>query len=130
MQVRAVSNLHAMCIVSIVDMVEIITTAKKAHMDITLYGTWGNRIDGASTDLKTSVSDWLGGLDDRYDIEAIADHYREAVVAALPDGVFMAGEEFLGPAYGDGHVDVDWDAISQIVADIDLWAIADQHQIA
>ena len=103
-------------------------------MAITLYGTWSNRIDGGSVDLETSISDWLGDVGDRYDIHAIANRYREAVNAALPEGVTLHAEEFLGPVPdngdGDERVDVDWDAISEAVHALDLWAIADQHKLA
>lgn len=101
----------------------------------TNYGTWNNRVAPYSLTVENYVTDAFGsyGTDD-FDFDAIVAEYRTAIDTALPDGVSLCGDEFIGPAYDadcdftgyptneDGGLD-----IKAIVEDIDLWAIIERH---
>lgn len=105
-------------------------------MTTTSYGTWNNRVDGDALTVEQTIAETLGDADE-YDIDAIAADYRTAINKALPEGVTLAGNDFYGPYYTedatwgpeledeDGRLD-----IKAIVGNIDLWAIAAEHEIA
>lgn len=98
----------------------------------TPYGTWLNHTgeDNPAQSILTAV----GGYADEYDLKAIEEEYRDAIDAALPNGVGMSGKEFVGPYYeadqdfdgypqdDDGRID-----IGAVVKGIDLEAIAERH---
>jgi len=102
----------------------------------TSYGTWANRVDPRALTVEQTIYETLGGYAGDYDIDAIAADYRDAINMALPEGVVLAGDEFIGPYYAkdatwgpelkdkDGRLD-----IKAIVDGVDLWAIVAKHEI-
>ena len=102
----------------------------------TSYGTWANRVDPRALTVEQTIYETLGGYAGDYDIDAIAADYRDAINMALPEGVVLAGDEFIGPYYAedatwgpeledeDGRLD-----IKAIVDSVDLWAIVAKHEI-
>jgi hypothetical protein len=100
----------------------------------TIYGTWTTRVEPYSATFATSVYEALGDYADECDIDAIAADYRNAINEALPEGVALVGDEFIGPAY---DADCDFDSyptdeygrldIKTIVESVDLWAIVAKH---
>jgi len=100
----------------------------------TSYGTWNNCVEHYSTGVAQTVTEALGDYADDYDVDAIVADYRDAINAALPQGVTLAGDEFIGPwrpaddefdGYPvDDHGVLD---IKAIVDGVDFWAIADRH---
>jgi hypothetical protein len=104
----------------------------------TNYGTWCNTVDRSSLNVETGVLDGYFGSEgsDGFDFEAIVSDYRDAINEALPDGVFLTGNDFIGPYYeadqgfdgfpadDDGNLD-----IKAIVDGIDLNAIVERHQL-
>lgn len=101
----------------------------------TSYGTWNNRVDPHALTVEQTVCEALVGYADEYDIDAIAADYRAAINEALPEGVALAGDEFVGPYYDrdatwgpelekDGRLDIE-----SIVDGVDFWAIVAKHEI-
>lgn len=100
----------------------------------TYYGTWNDRVEPHSANFSTSVYTALGDFADDYDIDAIEADYRAAINDALPDGVSLCGDEFIGPAH---DADCDFDGyptdeygrldIKAIVESVDFWAIVAKH---
>jgi len=102
----------------------------------TSYGTWANRVDPRALTVEQTIYETLGDYAGDYDIDAIAADYRDAINEALPEGVALAGNEFIGPYYAedatwgpelkdkDGRLD-----IKAIVDSVDLWAIVAKHEI-
>jgi hypothetical protein len=99
------------------------------------YGTWTNRVDALNTDVAGTVSDAYGTYaPDGADFDAVVDEYRAAINDALPEGVTLSGNEFIGPAHPE---DVTWGPelydkygdlkIGAIVATVDLQSIIDRH---
>jgi hypothetical protein len=64
----------------------------------TSYGNWVN-IEKHSVSVEDTVASALGDYVDDYDLEALVRDYREAINEALPSGVALCGNEFIGPAY-------------------------------
>lgn len=105
-------------------------------MTTTSYGTWCTKVDDLALTVEQTIYETIGNADE-YDIDAIAADYRAAINEALPEGVTLAGNEFIGPYYAedatwgpeledeDGRLD-----IKAIVLGVDLWAIAAKHEIA
>ncbi|MEU9760304.1 hypothetical protein [Streptomyces sp. NPDC047987] len=108
----------------------------------TSYGTWSNRINTFSTGPDADVLDYIGGGDADWRellevsgaLAEITKAYRDAIEGALPAGVSLCGEEFIGPAYPDGGefdgYPVDEDGrldIAACVEDIDLAQIVEWH---
>lgn len=107
-------------------------------MTTTSYGTWAS-IDpphspGAITPPAvpdTSVEDWvtteLGDyayFTDSTETAAVANDYRAAINAALPDGVQLDGNEFRGHPGKNGGL-----GLAAVVAGVDFWAVAARHDI-
>lgn len=98
----------------------------------TSYGTWSNRVDEYSLTVEYSVEEAFGSEGPAgYDFAAIVRDYRAAINDALPEGVSLCGNEFIGPFYdpattpgSDGDLD-----LKEIVDDIDLAAIMEAHQL-
>jgi hypothetical protein len=85
----------------------------------TELGTWATHgTGGGNATLEDSVEDFLGEFVDDYDLEGLVRAYRDAINAALPQGVSLHGEVFYGP-WG---ADLDAEA----VASVDLAALAQQ----
>lgn len=75
----------------------------------TSYGTWCNRVAPYSTSpdsdvldyINTGDADWRDLLEKSGALERIQREYRDAINAALPPGITLCGDEFIGPAYPD-----------------------------
>ncbi|MER5277759.1 hypothetical protein ABT025_18650 [Streptomyces sp. NPDC002809] len=100
----------------------------------TTYGSWLNKT-GELT-IGHTIQAAVGEYADDFDLDAIKDDYVTAINAALPDGVFLAGDEFHGPYYDadadfDGY-DLDEDGrldIKAIVAAVDLMPIVEANEV-
>jgi len=103
-------------------------------MITTSYGTWNNLIDPRALAVEQTIYEALGDYADKYDIDIIAADYRDAINKALPEGVALVGDEFVGPYYAedatwgdelekDGRLD-----IKAIVDSVDLWAIVAEYE--
>jgi len=108
------------------------------------WGTWhqqdGRRgpdgTIGYSPRSRTLHSEVEGALDNwpGIDVDRVADAWREAINAALPDSVALCGDQFYGPAYEE---DYDFDGypqttagrldIAAIIDGIHFWDIVEQH---
>ncbi len=97
------------------------------------YGNWNNAADFGTLTVEHSVSVALGDYADAYDVDGIAADYRDAINAALPEGVSLCGDQFIGPYY---EADKTWGPelercgslnIRKIVREVDFWAIAAKH---
>lgn len=97
----------------------------------TSYGTWCNRVDQYSTTVEHSVAEAFGSEGDSgFDFDAIVRDYRTAINAALPDGVSLCGNDFIGPYDSDTAPGSDGDLdIKGIVDGVDLAAIMEAHVI-
>jgi DNA-binding transcriptional regulator YiaG len=97
----------------------------------TSYGTFYNHAKALNPE--SYVAEALTEYADDYDFDGLVAAFREAINAQLPDGVVLAGDEFIGPAYPadrdwdpalndeDGHLD-----IATLVERIDFWALAEK----
>lgn len=103
----------------------------------TTYGTWVSQIDTYSLDpgasiyqaLESAPADWFQRMQDSGALTAIETEYRAAINDALPAGVSLHGDEFIGPAY---ETDQSWDGdldIRAIVEQVDLWAIIERYDV-
>jgi hypothetical protein len=100
------------------------------------YGTWNNRVEHGGDTVDGTVIDALADAHfGATDTQAIIKAYREAVNAALPPSVSLAGDEFYGPApfelvdfEGDGYpVDDDGGLdINALICAIDFYVIAER----
>jgi hypothetical protein len=93
-------------------------------MTTTAYGSFALHCPDASTTrtLHDYVATALGDHADDYDIDALADAYRDAVNRELePTGVALRGDEFYGP---HPVVEVDFAAAFEAV---DFWSLAAEH---
>lgn len=100
----------------------------------TNYGSWLNTVGDLGVAYTIGIA--LGDYEDDYDVDAIKDEYLDAIDAALPNGVFLSGDEFIGPYHEeDQHFDgfpLDDDGeldIAAIVESIDLMAIVEKHEL-
>ncbi|MFE9850288.1 hypothetical protein ACFYPN_15960 [Streptomyces sp. NPDC005576] len=100
----------------------------------TSYGTWLNHAgeDSPAYTILNAVGDDYAD----FDLTAIETEYRDAIDAALPNGVGLSGKEFLGPYYEadrefDGYpVDEDGNIdIPAVIAGIDISTIVDRHEL-
>ncbi|MGW3072383.1 hypothetical protein [Kitasatospora sp. NPDC001132] len=99
----------------------------------TSYGTWLNHtkhsLEPESVILdyiNGGGSDWCSRVEDSGAFDRMSSDYRDAVQAALPEGVWLTGEEFIGPAYEKDH---SWDGdldISEIIDSIDVGPIVER----
>lgn len=98
------------------------TLPKEHHMITTEYGTWANAT-GAAT-VEDYVATALGEHGDDFDADAIAADFRDAVDEALPDGVTLAGNLFLGPHDTPAEERPD---LREAVESVDFWEIVARH---
>jgi hypothetical protein len=87
----------------------------------TSYGGWLPHGDEHALTVGDTIRQALGDDVDDFDLVAIEREYREAIDAALPEGIGLHGEEFIGPS---PPLDVD---IAACVASVDLWPIIERH---
>lgn len=107
-------------------------------MFTTTYGHWTNIVEHTAETVEQTVSrfltaadpDWAAELEENGVLDDIVEEYRNAINAALPAGIVLAGSEFFGPVdfdpaewagypvTSDGRLD-----IAAIVAEVDLGAI-------
>ncbi|MFJ1647960.1 hypothetical protein [Streptomyces sp. NPDC088258] len=105
----------------------------------TSYGTWCNHGDSTNVSVEATIADAINGGDsewrDRMEtsgaLERVASDYRDAIDNALPDGISIAGNEFIGlhrtdPDYTDEIGDFD---ISEAIQGVDLFAIVQKHDV-
>jgi len=105
----------------------------------TSYGTWVNHGDSYNVSVEASIADAISGGDrdwrERMEtsgaLDRIASDYRDAIDNALPEGISIAGDEFIGlhhtdPDYTDEIGDFD---IAEAIKDIDLFAIIQKHDV-
>lgn len=101
----------------------------------TSYGDWNNRGDKWALTVEQSVIGAFGTEGaDGFDFDAIVSDYRDAINAALPNGVTLSGNDFYGPYHQaasdfdgypvdeDGHLD-----IKAVIDSVDLWKIIARH---
>lgn len=98
------------------------------------YGNWNNHGDHSSTNVETTVGEYIAGDTEWTErihatgafTRVVAD-YREAINDALPEGVSLQGNDFCGPYYEKDHT---WEGelnIAAIIEGIDLGAIVEKH---
>ncbi|MEW1565757.1 hypothetical protein AB0454_22560 [Streptomyces sp. NPDC093509] len=115
-----------------------------SYTTTTSYGTWCNLVNQYSTSPDSDVLDYINGGDNDWQqlleasgaLDAIKSDYRAAIQAALPAGVSLCGDEFIGPAHPD---DDEWDGypvddlgsvdIAACVEDIDLQEIVERNEV-
>jgi hypothetical protein len=107
-------------------------------MITTGYGSWLNHthysltVEGAIADaINGGDADWRERLDDSGAFDQIAADYRNAIQAALPDGIWLTGDEFIGrhhtdPEYSDELAEFD---ISAAIEAVDLFAIVERWDV-
>lgn len=99
------------------------------------YGSWVTDGDRANATTGGTVADYINGGDagwrNRVESSGAFDRmvsdYRDAINDALPDGVSLIGDQFIGPYYAEDRT---WDGeldIAAIVESIDLGAIVQRH---
>lgn len=109
----------------------------------TTYGSWVN-ITSDSLTVEETIANYVSGADsdwrERFEstgaAERVATDYRQAIQDALPAGIFLAGNEFIGPYY---EADQEFDAadyprndedeidLTAIVESVDLAPIVERH---
>lgn len=107
-------------------------------MITTGYGSWYNHT-GYNLSPEADIADYMNGggsdwcerMDESGATEAIADDYRAAVDKALPEGIYLSGDEFIGlhhtdPDYTDEIAEFD---IRAAIEGIDLGSIIQKHDI-
>lgn len=105
----------------------------------TSYGTWVNHGDSSNVSVEASIADAINGGDSDWRermetsgaLDRIAADYRDAIDDALPEGISIAGNDFIGlhhtdPHYTDAIGDFD---ISAAVQGVDLWKIIEKHDV-
>lgn len=100
------------------------------------YGTWNNRVQEYELTVEQSVYVALGDFAEDYDLDGLTAAYRDAINDALPGGVALCGDEFIGPYY---HEDADFTGypldedgrldIKAIVDGVDFWILAEQFDL-
>jgi len=78
--------------------------------------------DPHASSVEGTVSSVLGSYASEYDEDAIAEDIRAAVNDALPEGVVLCGNSFIG----EYDVEVDF---AGLLESIDIWEIASKHEI-
>ena len=107
----------------------------------TSYGTWYNHTGHNPTpgaDILDAINggdeDWRERMQTSGALDRIETSWRQAIQSALPVGVTLAGNEFIGPYENRGFPGYPTDEdggldIKAIVEDIDLMAIVEAHDV-
>jgi len=99
----------------------------------TCIGTWVNFGGGYSTSPESDVADFLNGgnrewreaMEESGAADRIAEDYRDAINAVLPEGIALCGDQFIA----DVDVDYDADEIKEAIEAIDLGEIVERHDV-
>lgn len=99
----------------------------------TSIGTWCNYGDRWNTSVEATIADFLNGgdadwreaMEESGAVGRIAEDYRNAVEAVLPEGISLCGDEFIA----DVDVDFDADEMREAIEAIDLGAIVERHDV-
>lgn len=109
----------------------------------TSYGTWCNRVNTYSLNPDFDIVDYIGGGDSDWRelieesgaLDRMIAAYRNAIEEALPPGISLCGDEFIGPAYPDddefdGYPTDDFGNLDfkAMVEDIDVQAIVEYYE--
>lgn len=105
----------------------------------TSYGTWCNRVNTYETSPKDGIYAFLNGNDpDEYDMDSIVETYLQAIGEALPPGVSLCGDEFIGPAHPEAdefdgypmtpYEDLDFAAIIEGI-EVDLGDLFERYEL-
>lgn len=97
----------------------------------TCIGTWVNYGDRWNTSVEATIAgflnggdaDWRERMEESGAVDRIAEDYRAAVDAVLPEGISLCGDEFIA----DVDVDFDADEIREAIEEIDLGEIVERH---
>lgn len=102
-------------------------------------GTWCNHGDNSNVSVEASIADAINGGDSDWQermetsgaLERVAADYRDAINEALPDGIWLTGNDFIclhhsDPNYTDEIADFD---ISEAIEKIDLFEIVEKHDV-
>lgn len=108
-------------------------------MITTEFGSWANHGDEWNVSVEASIADAINGGDNDWQermetsgaLDRIASDYRDAVNDALPYGIWLTGNEFIGlhqsdPDCTDEILEFD---ISAAVKEIDLMEIIQKHDV-
>jgi hypothetical protein len=87
----------------------------------TSYGSWQQHGDEFALTVEDTIAAAVGGYAHDFDLPAIAAAYRAAINDALPAGVVLAGDDFIGPYPAD-----DFD-LAAVVQSVGLWPIIEAH---
>ncbi|MGP3979451.1 hypothetical protein ACTWQF_36680 [Streptomyces sp. 8N114] len=107
-------------------------------MNITTdYGSWVNHGDHLNVSVEATVLDAINGGDSEWQermeiagaLDRIASDYRKAINEALPEGVHLVGNDFIGPYYEADHVWTGELDIAAVIEDVDLFAIIERHDV-
>lgn len=105
----------------------------------TSYGTWVNHGDSTNVSVEATImdningggSDWQERMETSGALDRIASDYRAAIDDALPEGISISGNEFIGlhqtdPDYTDEIGDFN---IREAIQGIDLFEIIQKHDV-
>jgi len=107
-------------------------------MITTSYGSWNNHTrynTSPGADILDVVngggSEWVERMQASGALDAVETEWRAAIQAALPEGVTLIGDEFIGPhssdpAYTEAIRESDF---KEIIDGIDLNAIIERHDV-
>lgn len=103
------------------------------------YGTWCNHGDRDNVSIEATIADAVNGaprdwherMEAAGAFDRIADDYRAAINDALPQGVTLAGNEFIGmhhtdPGYTEEVGSVD---IAETIRGVSLQEIIERHDV-
>ncbi len=88
----------------------------------TIIGDW-TIAEPCSAELEDTVRRTLDAFADDYDIPGLCAALRVAIDEALPDGVSLCGNQFVGPYLGAAD---SGEAIRAAYASVDFWDIAER----
>ena len=88
----------------------------------TVIGDW-TTVEPHSTSLEATIGSALGEYAGDHDIPALTAAFRAAIDNALPEGISLNGNQFIGPW---GHP-YPGDAIREAYASVNFWALAQRH---